>query len=794
MWMFGFGAARGAQAQDVRVEDMPLVEKVDVQGSQFLQKETLLFYVSMKAGERYDERRLKDDFRRLWDTGFLDDMRVDVMDGEHGKVVVFTVKERKRIQIVDYRGSKALTTSNIEDKLKEKDAAMRLDSFYDPAKARRVESIIKEMLAEKGRPFATVKHDAKAVGGAGQQVSFIIDDGAKARIKAIEFTGNERFSDGKLRGAMKTLKPAGFWNLSWLGGKSTYTEEKWTEPDKGGRARLQDFYLNRGYVTATIGEPQITYADKPGGSKKKPVKWATLTIPVTEGDQYRVGELAFEGMTIVKEEYARSLFKMEKGDVYKEKQFKKAYDKLRDAYGSLGYFQWTVLTDRKPDPERKVVDVTVRMDEDKQYFVSRIQFTGNDTTRDKVIRREVYMNEGDVFNTEALKLSIRRINQLGYFKPMEQPPHIAPSAAGDNKLDVTFKVEEQNRNQFTFGGGVSGLEGTFINASFSTANFLGAGETFQISAQSGRRTKNYQIAITEPYLFDRPITAGFDLFDRRITYETLDNVVGYRQASRGGSLTTGLPLGRFTRLFGSYSYEIIDISGLDALLGVDPNAPDDGNDDPVFDPFFFGEEGRRRESKFTPSLVHNTVDNPYTPRAGVKLSSTFQVAGGVLGGTVNFIRPDLEAVVYIPHLRRTALGMRGQVAYIRPFGDTDKLPYYQRFFLGGETQLRGFNIRSVGPLNAEGVALGGNKYALFNAEYYIDIGGPLRFLFFFDAGQSFLETERIDPKKFLTSTGAELRFIMPVLNVPFRLIYAINPNRETFHDKSTFKFAVGTTF
>jgi outer membrane protein insertion porin family len=788
--LFGVDHAR---AQDVPVSDMPMVERVDVQGSQFLQKETLLFYVSMKPGERYDERRLKDDFRRLWDTGFLDDMRVDVMDGERGKVVVFTIKERKRIQIVDYRGSKALTTSNIEDKLKEKEAGLRLDSFYDPAKARRVESIIKEMLAEKGRPFATVKHDAKAVGGAGQQVSFIIEDGPKAKIKAIEFTGNEKFSDGKLRGAMKTLKPSGFWNLSWLGGKSTYTEDKWTEPDKGARARLQEFYLNRGYVTATVGEPQITYADKPGGSKKKPVKWATLTIPVTEGDQYRVGELKFDGMTIVKEEYARSLFKMEPGDVYKEKQFKKAYDKLRDAYGSLGYFQWTVLTDRKPDPERKVVDVTVRMDEDKQYFVSRIRFTGNDTTRDKVIRREVYMNEGDVFNTEALKLSIRRINQLGYFKPMEQPPHIAPSAAGDNKLDVTFKVEEQNRNQFTFGGGVSGLEGTFINASFSTANFLGAGETFQISAQSGRRTKNYQIAITEPYLFDRPITAGFDLFDRRITYETLDNVVGYRQASRGGSLTTGLPLGRFTRLFGSYSYEIIDISGLDALLGVDPNEPDD-DDDPVFDPFFFGEEGRRRESKFTPSLVHNTVDNPWTPRSGLKLSSTFQVAGGVLGGTVNFIRPDVEAVVYIPHLRRTALGMRGQVAYIRPFGDTDKLPYYQRFFLGGETQLRGFNVRSVGPLNEEGVALGGNKYALFNAEYYIDIGGPLRFLFFFDAGQSFAEEDRIDVKKFLTSTGAELRFIMPVLNVPFRLIYAWNPNREFFHDKSTFKFAVGTTF
>jgi outer membrane protein insertion porin family len=784
--------AAPARAQEVAVEDMPIVESVDVQGSQFLQKETLLFYVSTKAGERLDERRLKDDFRRLWDTGFLDDMRLDVLDGAQGKTIVFTVKERKRIQIVDYRGSKALTTSNIEDKLKEKDAAIRLDSFYDPAKARRVEAIIREMLTEKGRPFGTVKHDAKAVGGAGQQVSFIIDDGPKAKVREIEFTGNTVFEDGKLRGAVKSIKPAGFWNLSWLGGKSTYTEAKWTEPEKGDRARLQEFYLNRGYVTATVGEPKLTYTDgKSGMFKKKPVKWVKVEIPVTEGDQYTVGEIKFEGMKILREEYVRAQLNMPPGEVYKEKQFKKAYEKLRDAYGSLGYFQWTVLTDRKPDPVRKVVDVTVKMDEDKQYFVSRIRFTGNDTTRDKVIRREVYLNEGDVFNTEALKLSIKRINQLGYFKPMEQPPQIQPSTAGDNKLDLVFKVEEQNRNQFTFGGGVSGLEGTFVNASFSTANFLGAGETFQISAQSGRRTKNYQISITEPYLFDRPITAGIDLFDRKITYESFENVVGYKQASRGGSFLVGLPVGRFTRGFLNYAYEVIDIEGLDALLGDDPANPDDG---PILDPLFFGEEGRRRESRLTPSLVHNTVDNPYTPRSGRKLQTTFQVAGGVLGGTVNYFRPEVEAVFYIPHLRRTALGLRGQAAYIQPYGDTRVLPYYQRFFLGGETQIRGFNVRTVGPLDANNRALGGNKYALFNAEYYIDIGGPLRFLFFFDGGQAFLEGEKINIKEFRASTGAELRFIMPVLNVPFRLIYAFNPYRDSFQDKSTFKFAVGTTF
>ena len=333
--------------------------------------------------------------------------------------------------------------------------------------------------------------------------AFAIDDGPKAKVKEIVFDGNHVFSDAKLRAVMKNVKQPGFWNLSWLGGKTTYTETKWLgggdeKDQRDDHGRLEDFYLNHGYVTARIGQPKISYRDKPGASKKKPVKLMTLEIPVTEGEQYKMGELKFEGLTVLKEPFVRSYFKLKPGDVYNDGKFKKAYDKLRDLYGMLGYFQWTGSTQRKPDPQRKVVDVTVKMEEDKQYFVGRINFTGNDSTRDKVIRREIYMNEGEVFNTEALKMSIKRINQLGYFKQMEGAPDIRPSEMADNKVDVTFKVEEQNRNQFTFGAGVSGLEGTFINGSFSTSNFLGAGETLSLSAQTGARTKNYQLALTEP--------------------------------------------------------------------------------------------------------------------------------------------------------------------------------------------------------------------------------------------------------------------------------------------------------
>jgi outer membrane protein insertion porin family len=788
-------------AQDV---ETPPIERVEIVNNRYLQKETLLFYVSTKPGDRYNVERLREDFRRLWDTGFLDDLYVEALEGPQGMIVRFHVSERKRIQIVDYRGSKEFSTSDIEDALKENDSDIRIDTFYDPAKARRVEAIVKAMLASKGRPFGEVKHETKNIGGSGQQLSFIITDGPKAKIQEIEFEGNEVFSDGQLRGALKKIKPAGLWNLSWLGGKTTYTEEKWlggAEDPQGDRGRLEDHYLDRGYVTVSIGQPRIEYTDgKSGFFKKSPVKWMKLVIPIVEGEQYRLGELSFEGLTVLKEDFVREYIKLRTGEVYNESKFKKAYEKLRDLYGTLGYFQWTGGTDRNPDPDRKVVDVVVRMDEDLQYFIGQITFVGNDTTKDKVIRREVFMNEGSVFNTEALKMSIQRINQLGYFKPMEGAPDIRPNTNEENKVDVTFQVEEQNRNQFTFGGGVSGLEGTFINGSFSTTNFLGAGETFSIYIQSGRRTKNYSLSVSEPYFLDRPITAGINLFKRKITYLSYASP-GYTQESTGISLTLGRHVGRWSRAFLNYSYQVIKIGDVDVGEFEDlynPGFGVGGVYGPTYDPLLFGDIGRRRESTITPNLVYNTVDNPWTPRRGMRQTATFQIAGGPLGGTVNYFRPNFESITYIPHTSKTALGLRGQVAWILPYGDSPALPLYQRYFVGGENQVRGYPIRSIGPTDSSGRSLGGNKLLLLNAEYYFDVFGPLRALLFFDAGQAYLENQRMDFKSLRISYGAEARFVMPVLNVPFRLIYAFNPNRSLreslYVPDKTFKFAVGTTF
>jgi outer membrane protein insertion porin family len=788
-----------------------LVEAVRVELNRWLPAETYLHYISTKPGDRYDELRLRDDFRHLWQTGLLDDLLLDVSDGRLGKVLTFRVSERKRIGTIDYRGSGAVTKSGIEDKLKEKEIEFKTGSLFDLLAVKRVEGLIRGMLQDAGHPFATVRHEVKAFGTGSVQVSFVLSEGVRARVREIAFLGNRAFSDATLRRQLVKIGERRFWNLSWLRGTTTFTEQRWREAAE----HLRDFYLDHGYVEASIGEPVVTYYDgEPGLLKHRVAKGIRLEIPVDEGLPYRVGALRVEGLTVFKEASVRSLLKLRAGQTYRDSRIKKGYEKLRDLYGTYGYFNWTPLTKRDVDHQKGLVDVTLEMQEEKRYYVGRIRFVGNTSTQDRVLRREVYLNEGGVFDTEALKLSIKRINQLGYFKPMEKMPDLQASSRGDDRVDVTFHVEEENRNQFSLGGGMSAMQGLYASSSFSTANFLGGGETVQLSAQQGSRIKDYQLAVTEPYLFDRAITAGFSVYKRRLETYGYQDLAPYVDDRVGASFTGGVPLRAFTRLYATYTYEIVNVEKLDAS-----RLKDLGLTTTTYT-YRIEDYGRRHESRLSPSLIRNTVDNPYTPHSGMRLTATLSAAGGPLGGTLSYLSPALEGVVYLRQTRRTALGLRAKADWVTPYGDTatvssstgrDGLPFYHRFSLGGETSVRGYEPYSLRPRDAndvplvgsDGSVVYGNRSMLFNAEYYVDVLSSLRFLLFFDAGAvAQHNNERLALREMKVSTGAELRFTMPVLNLPMRLIYAINPNRGPYYsDPSrgavplrTFKFAVGSTF
>ncbi|MGH9346450.1 MAG: BamA/OMP85 family outer membrane protein [Vicinamibacterales bacterium] len=822
-------------------------------GSPIVEAETYLYYIKLRPSlpsqgvwVPYDEaaeQMILEDFKRLWATNFLDDLSIEVTDyvfsnGVVGKLVAYHMEERERVKVVSYDGTKKIDRTKIDEKLKEAGIQLRLDSFLDQGIIRRVESVLRDMMAEKGYQAAEVSHVITPVAGGPKlvNVSFTIAEGPKVKIRDVEWLGNAAFGDGTLTRKMKENKPKGL--FGFITGGGTYQEAKLEEDfDK-----VVEHYRNKGYISVRVGQPEMKVLED---SKDGESRYIQLRIPITEGARYRVNDFTFDGNTVVKSEGLRPLFKIKKGDYYSDKAIRKGMEKARELYGTGGYMEFTGYPDLRPEgqqadngdgtngngsvpealaavpPSRNpTVDVVMRIQEGKQYFVNRITFVGNTTTRDNVIRREIRLVEGGLFNTEALKYSIRRLNQLGYFKNLEGQDDIQVDKAADkeNTVDVTLKFEEQNRNQLTFGAGVSQWEGFFGQLSFQTANFLGRGESLTLSMQAGSRAQNYQLSFSEPFLFDRNLTGGIDIYKRNLQY-----IGYYTQKSTGGNLVFGFPVADFSRMFVNYSYERTGVEDFNELFfnpncifeedgcaqispsdlsSIDPETLETIRRNPfLYDSLLLGAGGRRTISKITPSFVHNTVDNPMFPTTGRRLTASIDLA--MLGGNTNFYKPRAEGIFYWAQSRRTSIGVRVLTEFIAPVMGTETLPIFEKLFLGGEYSIRGFDIRSIGPSvpDRPGLVLGGNKSLLFNGEYLISIAGPVRLVLFYDAGQVVDEGQAFAMNQFRTSTGAEIRFFMPVLNVPFRLIFAHNPQREGILDnnlqpakKFTFRFAVGSTF
>ncbi|MGH9162228.1 MAG: outer membrane protein assembly factor BamA, partial [Vicinamibacteraceae bacterium] len=698
--------------------------------------------------------------------------------------------------------TEALNTTDIDDKLREAGAMIRLDTFLDEAGIRRVEGIIRSMLAEKGHLDAKVAHSLKPLktGPKLVHLTFSIEDGPEVKIDRIAFLGNAAVSDRKLRGKMEHNKQPGFFRFIGIGG-GTYKEEQFEEDAQ----RIMAYYREEGYLKASVGQPEIRALETSDEGEKRTVE---VRIPITEGRRYRVGKVGFAENKVVKKEALQSIFKIEEGDYYDEERIRKGYEQAQELYGSGGYFEFTAYPEFKyrdtqdpnaapiaantDDSKPAIVDVTMHVEEGEQYFVNKIAFQGNTTTRDHVIRREMRLVENGVFNTAALKNSVRRLNQLGYFTPLEEQEdvEVEKTPNEENKVDVTLKLEEQNRNQITFGAGVSQWEGVFGQLQFQTSNFMGRGETLSLLLAAGSRSANYQLGFTEPFMFDRPITAGFELHSRYIDY-----IGAFTQRSSGGNVSFGFPVADFTRTFLTYSYERIRVVDLDPVYAEFVK-----NNPFLADALLLGDEGARVVSQVTPTIRYDTVDHPIFPTTGKRFQAGVDIAG--LGGNVNFIKPLVEGTWWMRHTTRTSIGLHTQAQFIAPYAGTDELPIFERLWLGGEYSIRGFDYRSIGPRDeATGAVLGGNKSVLFNAEYAITIAEPVRLVFFYDAGQVRDDNETFRMDEFKTSTGAEVRFFMPVLNVPFRLIFAYNPQRDGVLDNRgdpqrefQFRFAVGSTF
>jgi outer membrane protein insertion porin family len=768
------------------------VEDVQVRGNIAVPVNTIKARIQTKAGDTYDARTIQRDIRSIWALEAFEDIRVTEEAGPAGgKLLVFEVVEKPRIRSVDYKGLSSITQSDILKALSQSKATLAQGGFYDDVRTHRAAAIIKALLAEKGRQQAKVEITRDIVPTNSAVVTFKVDEGPKTKVGKIEFEGNTVFSDSALRGVMQMVKESSW--LTSLSGKDGYHREKLALDVNS----VRSFYAEHGFVRVSVGEPRVETRPTrihrllPIPFWPKTVDRVSVKLKIDEDDQYRLGRVTISGATVFPADRLRADMGLREGDIYNESLLREGFRRLKERYGRRGYLNFTPSPKYSFDETQKVVNLDIRLDEDQQFSTHRIAFAGNTTTRDKVIRREIRLKEGEVFDSVLWDRSLMALNQVGYFEEVRPEDAKVDFHPTEPRADILLKVKEKNRSAINFSGGASGASGSFLGFNYSTNNFLGFGETLNLNLQGGTRQSNIVLNFTEPYVADRPLALGFSVFHSNYRFDGDSNLFGlseesrnYRQKRSGFNLSAGYPIKTFHRLGLTF-----DLNNAEAY-GVNSATRD----------YFAagGEFGVDRTRKFTPSYSYSTVNSAYFPTGGQSLTASLEYAGGFLGGNTNYTRPHLEYKVFKSHTeRKNVFAFRFTGSHVRGFSGRP-VPFYERFYPGGEYDIRGFDFGSLGPLAFTGsdpttdsiVQVGGDTQAVVNLEYRVPLFNRMVTLTpFVDAGNAWVTNKKELPlgsaARFLpgtnsgirVSTGVELGFTLPVLNIPLRTIFAWNPKR-----------------
>jgi outer membrane protein insertion porin family len=696
-----------------------IIESIEFRGNRRVRQDTLQAILYSKKGDKFDEEVLHRDFIALWNSGRFDDIRVEREPGKEGWILRFVVVERPVVRSIKYEGNKSVTVSEILDRYKERKVGLVVESQYDPNKVQRARNVLLEMLAERGHQYAKVEPELRRVPPSSLELTFKVDEGPKVKVGVIDIEGNKVFSARDVTRVMKNLHPIGiprsilFENLF----ARTFDSGKLDED----KQRVQVFYQEHGYFVAHVTDATVTMR-KIGGTgmhiwlihPNKPGSRADIKVEIEEGRRYHLNNITFTGVKFFKtpEALMTPLFAMSKGDVFSTAKLKKGIETMRKLYGQFGFIDFVVEPEPQPVPNSDQVDLSLAVDEGKQFFVRRIDFAGNTTTRDKVIRREMLVDEGQIFNNHLWELSILRLNQLGYFEPLkaEEAADIKRDTKTDT-VDITLKVKERGKNSIQLNGGVSGISGSFIGFSYSTNNFLGLGETLSLSSQLGTRLRQVQFGFTEPYLFDKPIQSGFTLYMNRFDYNQgreasilagqnliplfnqlgQQNLLNYVSNGYGATVFVSYALKRsFARVGITYGYDISNIKTLSTSAS---------NYFQFLD--FQGVGGPNslsgiRTSKITPSYTYNTVNHPITPTGGKSIFFSFAYAG--IGGNVNTLEPTLDVKYFRSGLKKGhVIGMHVLGRFLTGYGGK-VAPPFARYYMGGENDIRGFDIWGISPI------------------------------------------------------------------------------------------------
>ena len=736
----------------------PVIRSLDVEytGPATISKERILAQMRTKVGQVYSNDIVQEDIKALYKTGYIRNVRIFAQPQGDGVKVIVAVQTRAIVREIEITGAERIKPKRLRKEIKVKLNQAVDEQTLEESREKIIEVYQGHGFTDVGVEFRVDPIDEKR-GTA--RVVFAVNEGVKGAIKQVQFEGNAHISDRALRKQMKTRGRTVIYFMD----KTGRLDEIQLEQDLD---KIREYYQNHGFIDVEIKEVR---KDR---TEKGPM---IITIVISEGPQYHVRKLTVSGYANTSEDRIRALLKMKEGSVYSPKQLRDDAKAVADAYGSGGYVDLVITPEGNPAGPA-LIDVHYNIEEGTRSFVNRVNIEGNTRTKDKVIRREVLVAPGDVFNTVRVDTTKKRLENLGYFAKVETYPEDTDIPG---RKDLTILVQEKRTGSLSFGGGFSTVDKLVGFAELTQGNFdllnwpsfTGGGQKFRLRLQYGTQRKDFVLAVTEPYFLDRRLSLSGQVFYTEANY--LSSF--YDQRNYGFLFEMRKPINAY--MYGTLGYSLQDVD----IFNVAASAPQ----------FIQEEKGSFVESKIFSSIVFDSRDNPLLSRRGQRLTFSPFIAGGFLGGDTQIYAFDLEGSQYFRLPKDLILLINGEIATVSQWGSGDQVPIFERLFLGGSNNLRGFPFREVGP-KQDGEPTGGQSMWRSTLEVTFPIIEKARGAVFYDMGFVNSDAWSFGFNHTASDIGIGLRLDLPI--GPLRLDYGYPVMRDGYNGGGHFNFNVGYQF